>query len=94
MRNTYFPVCSRCTGIYLGSFLYFTYAYFFYIDYRVYLIFIGILMIIPTFIDGFTQLINMRLSNNNLRFLTGLICGIGMGIIIKSIKAFLLMGNF
>lgn len=51
-------------------------------------------MIIPTFIDGFTQLINMRLSNNNLRFLTGLICGIGMGIIIKSIKAFLLMGNF
>lgn len=93
IRNTYFPVCSRCTGIYLGSFLYFIYAYYVYIDYTIPLIFMGVLMIIPTFMDGFTQLINIRKSNNILRFFTGLVGGIGLGIIVKSLKVFLLTGS-
>jgi len=53
----------------------------------------GILLIIPTFMDGFTQLINIRKSNNNLRFFTGLIGGIGLGILVKSLKVFLLTGS-
>ena len=43
-------------------------------------------MIIPTFYDGLTQLFNFRISNNNLRFLTGSFAGIGLGILVKAIK--------
>lgn len=43
-------------------------------------------MIIPTFIDGFTQFINSRESNNSLRLFTGLIGGIGLAILFKAIK--------
>jgi uncharacterized membrane protein len=43
-------------------------------------------MMIPTGLDGFTQLIGSKESNNTLRLLTGLIGGIGIAIIIKSIK--------
>ena len=37
-------------------------------------------------LDGTTQLMGIRKSNNKLRFITGLIAGIGMGILVKSIK--------
>jgi uncharacterized membrane protein len=43
-------------------------------------------MLIPSFLDGFTQLIGLRLSNNGLRLLTGLIGGIGLAILLKAIK--------
>ncbi len=33
IRNWYFPVCARCTGLYIGAFSYFIYVYFFYVDY-------------------------------------------------------------
>lgn len=81
-----FPVCSRCTGIYIGAFSYFIYVYFNFVEYTIPLIFIASLMIIPTFYDGLTQLFNFRISNNNLRFLTGLFAGIGLGILVKAIK--------
>ena len=43
-------------------------------------------MIIPAFIDGTTQLSGIRESNNILRFITGLIGGIGLAILVKAIK--------
>jgi uncharacterized membrane protein len=43
-------------------------------------------MIIPTIIDGTTQLSGFRESNNTLRFCTGLIGGIGLAILVKAIK--------
>lgn len=86
IRNHYFPVCARCTGFYIGAFTYFIYAYFFYVQYTSYLIIFALLMLIPAFLDGFTQLLNYRLSNNLLRFLTGIIGGIGLGILIKALK--------
>ena len=86
IRGHYFPVCSRCTGFYIGAFSYFILAYFVYVEYTVYLISIAIIMLIPSFLDGFTQLIGLRLSNNGLRLLTGLIGGIGLAIIVKAIK--------
>ena len=79
-------VCARCTGFYLGAFSYFIYAYFFYIDYTIYLVSLGILMMIPTFLDGFTQLWGSRMSNNTLRLLTGLLGGVGLAIVVKAIK--------
>jgi uncharacterized membrane protein len=86
IRGHYFPVCSRCTGFYIGAFSYFILAYFVYVEYTVYLISIAIIMLIPAFLDGFTQLIGLRLSNNGLRLLTGLIGGLGLAIIVKAIK--------
>ncbi|AIS32003.1 hypothetical protein BRM9_1188 [Methanobacterium formicicum] len=86
IRGIYFPVCARCTGFYLGAFSYFIYAYFFYIDYTIYLVSLGILMMIPTFLDGFTQLWGSRMSNNTLRLLTGLLGGVGLAIVVKAIK--------
>ena len=43
-------------------------------------------MLIPTFIDGITQFLGLRESNNDLRFTTGLIGGIGLAILLKAIK--------
>jgi uncharacterized membrane protein len=86
IHGIYFPVCARCTGFYLGAFSYFIYAYFFYIDYTIYLVSLGILMMIPTFLDGFTQLGGSRMSNNTLRLLTGLLGGVGLAIVVKAIK--------
>ena len=88
-RGHQFPVCARCTGFYITLFMYFVYAYFFYIDYNIYLISFAILLLLPSFIDGLTQLFELRESNNALRFITGLIGGIGLGIIIKAIKWFI-----
>lgn len=73
-------LCSRCFGIFLGIFFLG--------------IFLGIkrenkiywkssfVLMIPIIIDGVTQLKGLRQSNNSLRFITGLLGGIGAGIII------------
>lgn len=88
--NRYFPVCSRCTGAYIGIFLYYLYAYFFYVQYTLPMILMGIILIIPMASDGVTQLFNFRESNNGLRFFTGLMGGIGLGILVKTLKWVLL----
>ena len=49
-------------------------------------------MIIPTFIDGVTQLFGLRQSNNILRFVTGLIAGVGLVILINATKWLIIMG--
>jgi uncharacterized membrane protein len=92
IHGYYFPVCSRCTGFYISAFSYFIFVYFFYVQYTTALIILAIFMLIPTFIDGYTQLIGSRESNNILRLLTGLIGGVGLAIIIKAIKMLIMMG--
>ena len=91
VRNWYFPVCARCTGFYIGAFSYFIYVYYFYVDYTSILILLALLMIIPTLLDGLTQLFGFRNSNNVLRLFTGLMGGVGLAIIIKAIKYVILM---
>ena len=93
IRGHYFPVCSRCTGFYIAAFSYFIFVYFFYVQYTAIMIIIAIIMIIPTFLDGFTQLLGSRESNNMLRILTGLIGGVGLAILIKAIKWKIMMGG-
>jgi uncharacterized membrane protein len=41
-------------------------------------------MMMPTFLDGITQLFGARESKNILRLSTGLIAGIGIGILFKA----------
>ncbi len=86
INGHYFPVCSRCTGFYIGSFSYFILAYYFYIEYTNLLVLISFLLLTPAFLDGFTQLIELRESNNVLRLFTGLAGGVGLAILVKAIK--------
>ena len=91
IKGRYFPVCARCTGFYMGALSYFIYTYFFYVEYTGYLIILAILMVMPAFLDGFTQLMGNRVSNNNLRLLTGIAGGVGLGILVKAIKWMILI---
>ncbi|MEN4005892.1 MAG: DUF2085 domain-containing protein [Methanobacteriaceae archaeon] len=90
IKNHYFPVCSRCTGFYIGAFSYFGFVYFVYVQYNIAMISLAILMILPAFYDGITQFFGFRESNNTLRIITGLFGGIGLGILIKALKCLLL----
>lgn len=90
-KGRYFPVCSRCTGLYIGVFLCFIYIIHFYINYSSYLLLISVLMIIPTFTDGITQLLCIRESTNLIRFLTGMIAGSGLVILINCVKWIIIM---
>ena len=50
-------------------------------------------MLIPALMDGSTQLFSFRESNNLLRLITGLIGGIGLAILVKALKYFILSGG-
>ena len=86
IKGHQFPVCARCTGFYISLILYFIYTYYFYVYYSPLLLIFAILLLMPTAIDGLTQLFEYRTSNNILRLITGLMGGIGLGIIVKAIK--------
>ena len=55
----------------------------------------AVLLLVPAFIDGLTQLLGYRESNNILRLVTGLLGGLGLGILIKAFKylLFLILGG-
>jgi len=73
-KGRQFPVCARCTGIYLG---YLSYPLF--IFDIVYLnLFLTLVLILPSFIDGLSQAFNNRESTNILRVLTGFFAGVGL----------------
>ena len=89
IKGHQFPVCARCTGFYMALTLYFIFAYYSYVNYSFLLILMAISCLIPTVIDGFAQLLGLHESNNLLRFITGFMGGLGLGIIAKAIKWFL-----
>ena len=75
-------LCSRCFGIYLGLFiagLYLTGER--QMPKGIYLK--SITLVTPLLIDTFTQLLKLRTSNNDMRLLTGLMFGLGMGMLIS-----------
>lgn len=82
----YLPVCARCTGLFIGAFLYYTYYFLVKITYTPEIMLFGILAVIPTFLDGLSQDLGYRVSNNLLRFSTGLLGGIGLGIMTTTIS--------
>ncbi len=89
IKGHQFPVCSRCTGFYISMFSYFIYTYYFFVDYNIQLLSLAIIIILPTLLDGIYQLISNYESNNYLRLITGLMGGLGLGIIIKALKYFI-----
>ena len=85
--NIILPVCSRCSGIYIG---FFTAAIVLFIMFRkkendlppLYILVIFAFFFLSTIIDGIASNFGIYNTNNNLRFLTGFLCGASiMGII-------------
>lgn len=72
-KKKQFPVCARCTGIYLGFFVMIPLLWFYQIG-----MILSAILILPTLIDGLTQAYLKRESTNFLRFSTGVLAGIGM----------------
>ena len=86
-KGKQFPVCARCTGIYLG-YLSFPLFNFELIELSSW---ICVLLFAPTIIDGLTQAFCKRESNNVLRLITGLIAGVGLMALVVNIGT--LIGN-
>jgi len=86
IKGKYFPICSRCTGLYLSAISFYIYAMFTVIIYNSNMIILAILLAIPILVDGFTQLVGVRESNNKLRFITGLCGGLSLAIFAKILK--------
>ena len=95
-KNHQLPVCARCTGFYTGLIVFLIYNWFIPINYTINLFILSIILLIPAAVDGFTQLFGFRKSNNNLRFVTGFIGGIGLIIFMKIIirMAYYLIGAY
>jgi len=49
----------------------------------------GILLPLPTFLDAITQYTGYRESNNLLRFSTGVMAAVGLGILVNVLKLML-----
>ncbi|MBI5474827.1 MAG: DUF2085 domain-containing protein [Ignavibacteriae bacterium] len=82
IREVPFGLCSRCTGIYSGSFI--VLASLPLIRKR-YLIRFGLaaVLLVPMIVDGLSQHFGLYTGSNELRFLTGLIFGSGLFILLS-----------
>ena len=77
IKGYQFPVCARCTGLYLGIILFFIFYFILSVGHDLFLLFLSVVLVIPCLVDGLTQRYGNRLSNNTLRLFTGLIAGYG-----------------
>lgn len=81
------PLCARCTAVLLG-YLVTPIAVILGLTVPYYVV--GLLLV-PMLLDGFTQLWKLRESTNLLRFLTGILFGVGQSLFISNL-AWLLVG--
>jgi len=80
-KGKQFPVCARCTGIHLGYLSLFLFLFqLIYINWI-----LSIVLILPTLIDGLTQAYFNRESTNSIRFISGILAGLGIMSIIHII---------
>lgn len=84
IRNYMFPLCSRCFGILIGILITILFIVF---AVRLSPL-ICLALLIPLILDGVTQSITKRSSNNYLRFTTG--CMFSLGFILLGTGAYLL----
>lgn len=79
-KGKQFPICARCTGILVGYFI----GIIIIITYNREIV-LGLLLMLPLAIDGGGQYINLWISNNRRRFITGILAGISTDIILYNI---------
>ncbi|WP_297981029.1 DUF2085 domain-containing protein [uncultured Methanobrevibacter sp.] len=77
-RGHQFPVCARCTGFYISGIASIFLVKVFVLPIDIATLLFGIILLAPAALDGTTQLFKMRESNNTLRFITGLLGGVGL----------------
>jgi len=76
------PICYRCIGLIAG----FIPILFYHIQRsNVFQLLWGIILIVPVLIDGFTQNLGLRKSNNLLRFVTGSTGGLGLSLCLNAL---------
>lgn len=72
-KGKQFPLCARCTGIYIGFLILPLFIFnLIYINF-----WYTLLLTLPTLIDGMIQAKTKYNSNNPLRLITGILAGIG-----------------
>ncbi len=84
--NITLPICARCSGIYTGFFIT---AVILFIMYRkkesgippLYILIILSLFFLSTIVDGIASNFGLYNTNNNIRFITGFLCGSSIMII-------------
>lgn len=67
-----FPLCARCTGLLIGYII--SIATWYLVDISP---LCSAIICIPLVVDGITQYIHWRESNQVLRLITGVLCGVG-----------------
>jgi uncharacterized membrane protein len=72
-KGKQFPLCTRCTGINLGYFI----LPLFIMNLISIPLWWSVAMVFPTYIDGTIQAYTKYQSTNTIRFVTGIISGIG-----------------
>jgi len=87
------PVCARCNGIYLG---FLVAAIILFIMYRkresglpsLWVIILLLLFMASTIADGFLSYLGIISTNNNIRFITGFLCGSSIAVIVYPVFVF------
>lgn len=86
-----FPVCARCSGIYLSMLFGITFSILMIVfELKVYILY-SFILAIPLLVDGLTQLLSNYESNNRRRLITGIMFGIPYGTIPVIILYYLLL---
>ncbi len=75
--NFVLPLCARCTGVVIGSFINALICMIYNKRYK-YMLLVSILLLIPLILDGGIQYIFGIESNNIRRLITGMLFGIGI----------------
>lgn len=78
-RGRPFPVCARCTGIAAG---YASVLVFAVVGVPENGVALGVLLNLPAALDGASQALEWRRSNNALRLVTGMLCGVGQVLVV------------
>ena len=83
-------LCSRCLGILIGG----TIGLILVINkYQIEIIW-SVLLILPLIIDGFSQALKYRESNNVIRLITGFLFGLGLQFFLSTLFAVIKNGFF
>jgi len=83
-RGKQFPLCARCTGIFIGYMVGLLYAFTFG---SIELVF-ALLLLIPLIIDGMVQFRTNYVSTNIRRLITGILAGFGTDFIVYGVVTF------
>ena len=86
LKGYQFPVCARCTGIFLGNIIGILLSI---MKFRI-SIKICVLLIFIMACDGFLQLFKIKESTNIRRFFTGILAGMGYIFILVNIASYCL----